>query len=141
MPKLVPPHGSPRLNPLLAPEGERDEHLARAGSLTRVTLSSREISDLLMLAMGAYTPLTGFMTEADFLTEGDLSLGGASVRYAFIEYTPRGTTGAYKIAISKASPNKESQGWSYFFDNPDDVVGLRLRPYGSWQILSKVDDF
>jgi sulfate adenylyltransferase len=66
MAKLVPPHGSTRLNPLLAPDGERDEHLARAASLTRVALSSREISDLLMLAMGAYTPLTGFMTEADW---------------------------------------------------------------------------
>jgi sulfate adenylyltransferase len=29
-------------------------------------MSSREVSDLLMLAMGAYTPLTGFMSEADW---------------------------------------------------------------------------
>ncbi len=66
MSKLVSPHGSPRLNSLLAPEGERGEQLVRAAALTRVALSSREISDLLMLAMGAYTPLTGFMTEADW---------------------------------------------------------------------------
>lgn len=66
MSKLVPPHGSSRLNPLLAPEAGRGEHLARAATLTAVPLSSREISDLLMLAMGAYTPLTGFMTKADW---------------------------------------------------------------------------
>ena len=66
MSTLVPPHGSSRLNPLLAHDSERQEQLARAASLTRVPLSSREISDLLMLAMGAYTPLTGFMTEADW---------------------------------------------------------------------------
>jgi sulfate adenylyltransferase len=66
MSKLVPPHGNHQLNPLLTPEAERGEELARAATLTRVPLSSREASDLLMLAMGAYTPLTGFMTEADW---------------------------------------------------------------------------
>ncbi len=66
MSKLVAPHGNGRLNPLLAPEAERADALQRAERLRQVPMSSREVSDLLMLAMGAYTPLTGFMGDADW---------------------------------------------------------------------------
>lgn len=66
MAQLVPPHGSPTLKPLLAPESECAAGLDRAKSLTTVPLSSREVSDLFMFAMGAYTPLEGFMGEADW---------------------------------------------------------------------------
>ena len=66
MAELVPPHGGGDLKPLLAPADGRAEILARAASLPKVPLSSREVSDLFMLGMGAYTPLTGFMSEADW---------------------------------------------------------------------------
>ena len=66
MPELVAPHGSDHLKPLLLPEDERAEALKLAGSLRRVPLTSREVSDLLMLGMGAYTPLGGFMGDADW---------------------------------------------------------------------------
>ena len=66
MPKLVPPHGGGPLKPLLVGDAERVEVAARAESLARVSLSSRELSDLFMLGMGAYTPLDGFMREADW---------------------------------------------------------------------------
>lgn len=66
MPKLVPPHGGGPLKPLLAEQVVRGDALARAGSLTKITLSSREVSDLFMFGMGAYTPLDGFMGEADW---------------------------------------------------------------------------
>ncbi|MDE0726905.1 MAG: sulfate adenylyltransferase [Alphaproteobacteria bacterium] len=66
MSKLTTPHGNGSLNPLLAPEEERKSVLKRAERLRRVPMSSREVSDLLMLAMGAYTPLTGFMGAADW---------------------------------------------------------------------------
>ena len=66
MSSLVPPHGSGPLKPLLLPEIERAEEIKRAGHLKKVPLSSREVSDLFMLAMGAYTPLDGFMGEADW---------------------------------------------------------------------------
>ena len=62
----VPPHGGGPLKPLLVGDAERAEVAARAESLPRVTLSSRELSDLFMLGMGAYTPLDGFMREADW---------------------------------------------------------------------------
>ena len=60
---LVNPHGHSELKPLLAPEEERASSLARAKKLHAVPMTSREISDLLMFGMGAYTPLTGFMGE------------------------------------------------------------------------------
>ena len=63
---LVPPHGSDSLEPLLMPKTERAEEAKRAAHLKRVPLSSREVSDLFMLGMGAYTPLEGFMGEADW---------------------------------------------------------------------------
>jgi len=66
MSKLVEPHGGGLLQPLLLPEHERAEEKKRAAELTHVPLSSRELSDLLMLGMGAYTPLLGFMGEADW---------------------------------------------------------------------------
>jgi len=63
---LVPPHGAPSLKPLLVPEGDRAALADHAAGLTPVPLSSREVSDLFMLGMGAYTPLDGFMGEADW---------------------------------------------------------------------------
>ena len=66
MSKLIAPHGNATLKPLLLPEAERGEELKRARTLKSVPMSSREESDLLMLAMGAYTPLDGFMGEADW---------------------------------------------------------------------------
>jgi len=64
--KLVSPHGGGGLKALLAPRVERAEQLARAQGLTKVPMTSREVSDVLMMAMGAYTPIDGFMNEADW---------------------------------------------------------------------------
>ncbi len=64
--ELVPPHSSDTIKALLLPENERAAELARASSLKKVPLDSRAVSDVFMLAMGAYTPLKGFMNEADW---------------------------------------------------------------------------
>jgi sulfate adenylyltransferase len=66
MMKLVPPHGGGSLKPLLVPIEERAETLRRAERLRKVPITSREVSDLLMLGMGAYTPLDGFMGYDDW---------------------------------------------------------------------------
>ena len=66
MPTLIPPHGGGPLRPLLLPVTERADEMERAAHLVRVPLTSREVSDLLMLAMGAYTPLDGFMRREDW---------------------------------------------------------------------------
>ncbi|MGI9374457.1 MAG: sulfate adenylyltransferase [Hyphomicrobiales bacterium] len=64
--KLVPPHNSETVKSLLLSEGERADALKRAEGLTQVPLDTRAVSDVFMLAMGAYTPLDGFMSEADW---------------------------------------------------------------------------
>ncbi len=66
MSKLVPPHGGGELKPLLVPEVERAEFRERAARLAQVPMTSKEVSDVLMFAMGAYTPLDGFMGRADW---------------------------------------------------------------------------
>lgn len=66
MPQLVPPHGSGTVKPLLLPEAERAEECRRAGTLRKIPLDSRAVSDIFMLAMGAYTPLEGFMGRDDW---------------------------------------------------------------------------
>jgi len=66
MSKLVQPHGGGSLKPLLLPEIERKEELKRAATLRPVPMTSRETSDTIMLAMGAYTPLDGFMGSKDW---------------------------------------------------------------------------
>lgn len=66
MSTLVKPHGGGSLKPLLLPEAERGAELKRAQSLVKVPMTSRETSDVIMLAMGAYTPLDGFMGSKDW---------------------------------------------------------------------------
>ncbi len=61
MSKLVPPHGSDSVQPLLVPADERAQLIEHAKSLAQIPLTTREASDVFMFGMGAYTPLTGFM--------------------------------------------------------------------------------
>jgi len=64
--KLVQPHGGKGLLPLLLTGKSLQEELRRAASLPSVTVSSREKGDLLMLGIGGFTPLTGFMGHDDW---------------------------------------------------------------------------
>ena len=62
---LITPHGGKLVNRVLSPEAARDA-AASAESLTPVALSGREQGDLEMIAIGAFSPLTGFMGRKDF---------------------------------------------------------------------------
>ena len=66
MPSLVRPHGAPDLRPLLLENAALGEEKRRAASFPRLAISSREKGDLMMLGIGGYTPLDGFMTHADW---------------------------------------------------------------------------
>ena len=59
--KLVPPHGSAELKPLLLEGEARKQALELASTLPTITLSSRERGDLIMFGIGGFTPLNGFM--------------------------------------------------------------------------------
>ncbi|MBI5814135.1 MAG: sulfate adenylyltransferase [Nitrospinae bacterium] len=66
MASLVNPHGGDGLKPLLLQGEKRNEELKKAEKLAKVVMTSRETSDLIMLGIGAFTPLFGFMTHADW---------------------------------------------------------------------------
>ncbi|MHB9111333.1 MAG: sulfate adenylyltransferase [Thermoleophilia bacterium] len=64
---LVNPHGKDKkLMPLLLTGSELAAETEKAKSLTQVRISSREVGDLIMMGIGGFTPLTGFMTKADW---------------------------------------------------------------------------
>jgi sulfate adenylyltransferase len=66
MPGLVKPHGGGSLKPLMLTGEALAAERARAGSLPQLRVSSREKGDLIMLGIGGFTPLAGFMTRADW---------------------------------------------------------------------------
>jgi sulfate adenylyltransferase len=66
MPGLVSPHGGGRLKPLLVDGALAAAERARAGTLPQLRVSSREKGDIVMLGVGGFTPLDGFMTHADW---------------------------------------------------------------------------
>ncbi len=64
--QLILPHGG-TLVINMASEDERAELQERAKSLPHLTIGSRQLADLEMLAIGAYSPLRGFMSQSDYL--------------------------------------------------------------------------
>ncbi|MBI5789579.1 MAG: sulfate adenylyltransferase [Candidatus Schekmanbacteria bacterium] len=61
----ISPHGGVLINRIVVGE-EREKILDKAESLERIHLSAREISDLDMIAVGALSPLEGFMCREDY---------------------------------------------------------------------------
>jgi sulfate adenylyltransferase len=61
----IPPHGGILIN-RIATLDQRQDFLDKANSIPRLQLSDRALSDVEMIAIGAYSPLTGFMEEADY---------------------------------------------------------------------------
>ena len=66
MSTLVKPHGASELRPLLLQGDALAAEVARGASLPKVNISSREAGDLIMMGIGGFTPLDGFMTRADW---------------------------------------------------------------------------
>ncbi|MBR8827797.1 MAG: sulfate adenylyltransferase [Gomphosphaeria aponina SAG 52.96 = DSM 107014] len=64
-PDLIAPHGGQLINRIATP-AERQEFLAQADKLPRVQLDERATSDLVMIAIGGFSPLNGFMEQADY---------------------------------------------------------------------------
>ncbi|MFZ5799588.1 MAG: sulfate adenylyltransferase [Desulfobulbus sp.] len=64
--KLVPPHGGRGLVCALLAGSEREAELARAKTLKQINVSDRAKGDLIMMGIGGFSPLDGFMTRADW---------------------------------------------------------------------------
>lgn len=63
---LVEPYGGRGLQERLLQGEQLTKELARAATLPKVKVSSREKGDLIMLGIGGFTPIEGFMTHADW---------------------------------------------------------------------------
>lgn len=61
----IAPHGGILVNRILSSE-QKQAWLARADQLPRITLDERAVSDLELIAIGGFSPLTGFMGQADY---------------------------------------------------------------------------
>ncbi|MCG6892522.1 MAG: sulfate adenylyltransferase [Desulfobacteraceae bacterium] len=66
MSQLVPPHGGKGLTICLLEGAEREAELKKAEGLKKVQISPRVKGDLIMIGIGGFSPLTGFMTKADW---------------------------------------------------------------------------
>lgn len=62
---LITPHGGTLINRIATPE-HAQALIAEAASLPNITLSAKQACDLEMIAIGAFSPLTGFVKKADF---------------------------------------------------------------------------
>ncbi|HUO82553.1 MAG TPA: bifunctional sulfate adenylyltransferase/adenylylsulfate kinase [Gammaproteobacteria bacterium] len=62
---LIPPHGGTLVN-RIASSAKAEELRAKAADLPKITLSAKQACDLEMIAIGAFSPLTGFVKKADF---------------------------------------------------------------------------
>ena len=66
MSQLVPPHGGKGLVCCLLAGAELEAEKKKAAGLKKIEISSRCQRDLLMMGIGAFSPLDGFMKKADW---------------------------------------------------------------------------
>ncbi|WP_163336828.1 sulfate adenylyltransferase [Desulfopila sp. IMCC35008] len=66
MSKLVAPHGGKGLVCALLEGAELEAEKAKAAGLKQVEISDRAKGDLIMMGIGGFSPLSGFMTKADW---------------------------------------------------------------------------
>jgi sulfate adenylyltransferase len=64
-PDAIAAHGGELIN-RVASSAQREVFLSKADFLPRVELDERAVSDLEMIAIGGFSPLTGFMNQADY---------------------------------------------------------------------------
>ncbi len=66
MSKLVAPHGGKGLVCCLLEGSAREAELKKAAGLKQIGISARAKGDLIMMGIGGFSPLSGFMTKADW---------------------------------------------------------------------------
>ncbi len=115
MSQLISPHGGGALRPL-ALHGEAAAEARRARALPRLTVSSREKGDLIMLGLGGFTPLEGFMTRADWAGVCD------GMRTAAGLFWPIPIT----LSADAATANAVAEGGEIALVDPDDASLLAV---------------
>ncbi len=106
--ETIAPHGGVLVNREVS-GAERDALITRAASLPVITLDERQLSDLEMIAIGAFSPLTGFMGQADYTrVVGDMRLSNGlpwtiPVTLAVSAEVAESVTPGSEIALAEAS--------------------------------------
>jgi sulfate adenylyltransferase len=114
MKKLVPPHGG-KLKPLLLKGEDLNETIGKARSLPQIRMTTRERDDFIIMGIGAFSPLEGFMGKADWKGVCD------EMKMASGIFWPIPIT----LSISKedASRLKEGQEVALINDENDELMG------------------
>ena len=106
---LIAPHGGTLVNRLVSPTAAAAA-TSEAATLPSVTLSPREAFDLEMIAIGAFSPLTGFMGQRDFERVcRDMRLADGTVWPIPVVLSPPDDV-AGKIHLGQKIPLKDSKG-------------------------------
>lgn len=110
MSRLVNPHGGGKLRPLMLEGAALADERRRAQSLPKVAVSSREKGDLIMLGIGGFTPLDGFMTHADWqsVCDGMRTAGGLFWPIPITLSTNTDTAAAFGSGDETALVDRES---------------------------------
>jgi len=145
MSQLIPPHGG-ELIPLLLEGKESEEAKKKAKDLKKVRLSSRESSDLIMMAIGAFSPLKGFMKEQDYkevmdnMHLSDGTLWPIPITLSISQQQAKNTSLGEEIALiddeshelmglmevqDKYSYDKEHEAEKVFFTKEEDHPGVK----------------
>lgn len=66
MRELIPPHGGKGLTICLLEGAELEAEKKKAEGLKKISISAREKGDLIMMGIGGFSPLTGFMSKEDW---------------------------------------------------------------------------
>jgi len=117
MSKLIPPHGG-KLKLLLLNGEELKEAREKAKSFLQVRMTTRERDDLIMMGIGAFSPLEGFMGKADWKSVCD------EMKMADGTFWPIPIT----LSVTKelAKNLKEGQEVTLIDDENDELMGCMV---------------
>ncbi len=117
MSNLVKPHGSTTLKPLLLQGSALEAEVKKAKNLKRVPMTSRETGDLIMMGIGAFTPLDGFMGYEDW--KGSCDTYTLPTRHGLFWPIPI-TLSATKALADSIGKNEEVALWDV---ETDELMG------------------
>ena len=112
--ETIPAHGGQLINRLATP-AERDEFMVQADKLPRVQLDERATSDLVMIAIGGFSPLQGFMAQDDYENVVD--------NMRLVNGLPWSVPVTLSVSEEQAEPLKEG-GWVRLDDPNGRFVGV-----------------
>jgi sulfate adenylyltransferase len=112
MGNLVPPHGGKGLVCAMLTGADLDAEKKKAEGMKKIQISARENGDCIMLGIGGFSPLAGFMTKADWkgVCESMLLADGT--------FWPVPVT----LSASKADADAISIGSDIALENPDGEI-------------------